>query len=231
MPQSARATFKPKAVAKALRVDRSVSMPQSARATFKQGLIEWQGVGRKFQCLNRHEQPSSRLLRSKTRVLAAVSMPQSARATFKRQPTRLAHYSSGSFQCLNRHEQPSSLCATRRVCASESFNASIGTSNLQASPIFSADRRRMRFQCLNRHEQPSSLVAFNNVYVMGCFNASIGTSNLQARGRARGIGIWAAFQCLNRHEQPSSPPPPATEIVIAEVSMPQSARATFKHLK
>ena len=38
------------------------------------------------------------------------------------------------------------------------------------------------------------------------------------------------FQCLNRHEQPSSPIQPIQGGRIDLVSMPQSARATFKQL-
>src|SRR5581483_9962915 len=61
------------------------------------------------------------------------------------------------------------------------FNASIGTSNLQACHLGSASRS-----------------------AGWCFNASIGTSNLQASISSVSHHWVSQFQCLNRHEQPSS---------------------------
>ncbi len=60
------------------------------------------------------------------------------------------------------------------------FNASIGTSNLQAISLMVLISSRL------------------------CFNASIGTSNLQAARPVVIDGVISMFQCLNRHEQPSS---------------------------
>ncbi len=133
-------------------------MPQSARATFKlrkitRGRAQWP----EFQCLNRHEQPSS------------TSSPPEASGKSRR------------FQCLNRHEQPSSSAkAAGQTLGGQRFNASIGTSNLQATTVI------------------PPLCQYCS------FNASIGTSNLQAVTRQRPNCIYLKFQCLNRHEQPSS---------------------------
>src|SRR5581483_9355177 len=109
-----------------------------------------------FQCLNRHEQPSSN----------ASSAAENAWSRF---------------QCLNRHEQPSSGSTRHKY----------------------AELAAM-FQCLNRHEQPSSMIRPGFVGQIDRFNASIGTSNLQALQNL--IERRLAFL----------------------VSMPQSARATFK---
>src|SRR5581483_10641164 len=159
------------------------------------------------------------------------------------------------FQCLNRHEQPSSYLSPGPVLPPPaSFNASIGTSNLQASVAHADAHADSQFQCLNRHEQPSSgtrrhpalpcgvvsmpqsaratfkpMLSTTLVLRSTSFNASIGTSNLQARYSApSGITVWGLFQCLNRHEQPSSECRRLFLSDCARVSMPQSARATFK---
>src|SRR5581483_523288 len=133
-------------------------MPQSARATFKLTKPASALARLAFQCLNRHEQPSSTppghrpgpylngfnasIGTSNLQALPPerreppcpmVSMPQSARATFKPLGSIAIHILTCQFQCLNRHEQPSSL----------SFRAGFALG-------------RIRFQCLNRHEQPSS---------------------------------------------------------------------------
>src|SRR5581483_11555149 len=85
----------------------------------------------RFQCLNRHEQPSS--------------------------SDGVQSFVKGiEFQCLNRHEQPSSICSAGLPFPTQSFNASIGTSNLQATRSPETPTARTPFQCLNRHEQPSS---------------------------------------------------------------------------
>src|SRR5581483_6519756 len=90
-----------------LEADRQVSMPQSARATFKPGNPDLEGIVRKFQCLNRHEQPSS----------------------FN---PRYGGCAEKQFQCLNRPEQPSTASRSGWEVPGQGFNASIGTSNLQA---------------------------------------------------------------------------------------------------
>src|SRR5581483_481068 len=153
MPQSARATFK-LWVGRWGQSDIAVSMPQSARATFKPPMQPGHmALGVWFQCLNRHEQPSSLLPAPAAYEAPAVSMPQSARATFKRQlsPESKVAY---MFQCLNRHEQPSSTMIASAVCVNSTF------------------------QCLNRHEQPSSRCVGGAEHARASFNASIGTSNL-----------------------------------------------------
>ncbi len=183
-----------------------VSMPQSARATFKPGLPgssasrePFQCLNRHeqpssrasglclrlpllFQCLNRHEQPSSRSAGQQARVRAYVSMPQSARATFKLLwnifPLKLLQTVSMP-QSARATFKPHAMAGLARL--SGSFNASIGTSNLQARVSYMARNGRI------------------------CFNASIGTSNLQAK--------------ITRNIKPQ----------FTLVSMPQSARATFKH--
>src|SRR5581483_7133242 len=87
MPQSARATFKLALAAVQSLLWRSVSMPQSARATFKRTRIPHDdGAEVWFQCLNRHEQPSSEEFEYLVSPSLDVSMPQSARATFKLRP-------------------------------------------------------------------------------------------------------------------------------------------------
>src|SRR5581483_3742365 len=110
-----------------------------------------------FQCLNRHEQPSSFIDDTSAIAWNPVSMPQSARATFKRTVSR-------SHSLMDdRVSMPQSARATFKPrvlrpdrLSGQCFNASIGTSNLQAY-----------------HPQV--------VLVDGTsFNASIGTSNLQA---------------------------------------------------
>src|SRR5581483_8309641 len=85
-----------------------------------------------FQCLNRHEQPSSLIRKGREFVLLGVSMPQSARPTFKQ------------------------IIVAENAGDDDGFNASIGTSNLQAIRQSTMPGRWSLFQCLNRHEQPSS---------------------------------------------------------------------------
>src|SRR5581483_9465090 len=136
----------------------------------------------------------------------SVSMPQSARATFK----PVVHLMFLLYVCVS---MPQSARATFKpdpkragVRAPGCFNASIGTSNLQANHRRRKCWRRRRFQCLNRHEQPSSQHSLCvHLSVLSGFNASIGTSNLQAIRQSTMPGRWSLFQCLNRHEQPSSP--------------------------
>ncbi len=158
-----------------------------------------------FQCLNRHEQPSSH---------ARPTQPGTGRA----------------FQCLNRHEQPSSRGDNDRIPARwDGFNASIGTSNLQARPRAARRRGWQEFQCLNRHEQPSSQTLTTIGNALAGFNASIGTSNLQAAryggpaGDRRDVSMpqsaRATFKLGQKIGQIS---------LNLFVSMPQSARATFK---
>ncbi len=157
-----------------------------------------------------------------------VSMPQSARATFKLPPhsirgwyCRCFNASIGTsnlqangitaltgdvvaFQCLNRHEQPSSPRRPGESAPSTGFNASIGTSNLQACPISTSSTS---IECFNASIGTSNLQAGRRRAtwpLTPSFNASIGTSNLQA-GSAFGSGTQTRA-----------------------VSMPQSARATFK---
>src|SRR5581483_11369821 len=204
MPQSARATFKPAATVRPTGTRWPVSMPQSARATFKLTPPHRPLLSMWFQCLNRHEQPASlhhhidHFCRCGFNASSGTSNLQ-ARAL----PTMRAV--GQSFQCLNRHEQPSS-----------------------SSPFNSRPSGRARFQCLNRHEQPSSVLVPSQPHEDASFNASIGTSNLQAKFPADALLSAQRFQCLNRHEQPSSLIQARLPSRKFKVSMPQSARATFK---
>src|SRR5581483_7576071 len=110
-----------------------------------------------------------------------VSMPQSARATFKRcrrerRRGRRAGFNA-SIGTSNLQARMGAWSAGLQGC----FNASIGTSNLQAGGYSALQKLHVcPFQCLNRHEQPSSTMIASAV----CVNST--------------------FQCLNRHEQPSS---------------------------
>ncbi len=157
------------------------------------------------------------------------------------------------FQCLNRHEQPSSMIRPGFVGQIDRFNASIGTSNLQAlqnlierrlaflvsmpqsaratfKPAWPdcASRSPIKFQCLNRHEQPSSVSRIEKPH--RCARVSMPQS-ARATFKPRYCIAEPApgrFQCLNRHEQPSSPRASHPHSRCTSVSMPQSARATFK---
>src|SRR5581483_2705805 len=254
MPQSARATFKLALAAVQSLLWRSVSMPQSARATFKRTRIPHDdGAEVWFQCLNRHEQPSSEEFEYLVSPSLDVSMPQSARATFKLRPlspvarrldVSMPQSARATFKLHRRH---------LRYCLESCFNASIGTSNLQAHRLavtFAHGR-----QGFNASIGTSNLQAPNSLLGVICldsFNASIGTSNLQAQGSSARSIVRPVFQCLNRHEQPSSVPSTGCPCRWHEfqclnrheqpssfarlnytgrlsfVSMPQSARATFK---
>src|SRR5581483_3042914 len=183
-------------------------MPQSARATFKRPdrrlIVEIQGAFQclnrheqpssrqasdsiyrrfKFQCLNRHEQPSSNQENCQAGSPNAVSMPQSARATFKPASSTATSTASPTFQCLNRHEQPSSsLLAGSIIIPGKVSMPQSARATFKPSLIDLAAAWIRQFQCLNRHEQPSSSIhkAVRGKKDDG-FNASIGTSNLQAR--------------------------------------------------
>ncbi len=279
MPQSARATFKP--VWRKHRVILSISFNASigtsnlqARSSRKRAISL---LG--FQCLNRHEQPSSivlaftlevierfnasigtsnlqaRTAAFRTRNWWLVSMPQSARATFK----------LSGWHCLccqSIVSMPQSARATFKrerlivpeILVGDRFNASIGTSNLQAQIYIAQGRHpdgvsmpqsaRATFKPAHKAignlvdllvSMPQSaratfkrtLAAIHDCHVH-CFNASIGTSNLQAGLLYVACVVLALFQCLNRHEQPSSLAAVIEDVAACYVSMPQSARATFK---
>src|SRR5581483_8530712 len=112
------------------------------------------------------------------------------------------------------------------------FNASIGTSNLQAQDGSARVQIAGRFQCLNRHEQPSSQKRIpQGVWRNERFNASIGTSNLQAWPHAVAPDSEPCFNASigTSNLQASSRVDPSKR--ICNVSMPQSARATFKQLQ
>ncbi len=254
MPQSARATFKPHSHTCRSR-QYSVSMPQSARATFKLGLagVAVDGISSfnasigtsNLQACSLPASTSSRrpcfnasigtsnlqAWRGADFLLPAfcrVSMPQSARATFKQVQGAMAEVHNAWFQCLNRHEQPSS--AARRglqprrsdvsmpqsalatfkpqqpcpINTSPScFNASIGTSNLQAGSIAGLAAALPGFNASIGTSNLQALDPLPGRARLARFNASIGTSNLQARLARPVMRRWP-------------------------VSMPQSARATFK---
>src|SRR5581483_6519757 len=253
MPQSARATFKP--MLSTTLVLRSTSFNASigtsnlqARYSAPSGITVW-GL---FQCLNRHEQPSSECRRLFLSDCARVSMPQSARATFKRPsptptltPTASFNASIGTsnlqafFGAGHQYNpiavsMPQSARATFKPRALSPrlgprlrFNASIGTSNLQAGKAIRRLKQIDRFQCLNRHEQPSSQET--PIWKVSCesFNASIGTSNLQASIRDTADALKSSF---NASIGPSNLQPQVDPVgrCRVKVSMPQSARATFK---
>src|SRR5581483_2833799 len=235
-------------------------MPQSARATFKLTKPASALARLAFQCLNRHEQPSSTppghrpgpylngfnasigtsnlqasrinsypyidvpvsmpqsaratfkpFVPGRLRIGEnSVSMPQSARATFKRKKVRFPHKSRSSFNASIGTSNLQALFESSKTSRWYRFNASIGTSNLQAHPVLTGWLSSVMFQCLNRHEQPSSAIKEPiGIIIFTRFNASIGTSNLQAALAQYPRSEMAGFQCLNRHEQPSSPVPEA----------------------
>src|SRR5581483_6215432 len=159
MPQSARATFKPRR--------------WPIRASASKGFNASIGTSN-LQAPGRHNRPAAPM---------EVSMPQSARATFK-----LPYHKriDEETSCFNASIGTSNLQAPELLKVNHvlhGFNASIGTSNLQACHLGSASRS-----------------------AGWCFNASIGTSNLQASISSVSHHWVSQFQCLNRHEQPSSLP-------------------------
>src|SRR5581483_2639045 len=132
MPQSARATFKPPGERQYLSAIQ-VSMPQSARATFKQpGKLPSGKSERGFNASIGTSNLQASLFDSYFDGQPDVSMPQSARATFKLS-SRTRRWRPA------RVSMPQSARATFKPVpcrvdnhARQSFNASIGTSNLQA---------------------------------------------------------------------------------------------------
>src|SRR5581483_4834743 len=110
-----------------------------------------------FQCLNRHEQPSSLIRKGREFVLLGVSMPQSARATFKQ------------------------IIVAENAGDDGGFNASIGTSNLQANTRSASILVSFQVSMPQSARATFKLYANQQCRADGaCFNASIGTSNLQA---------------------------------------------------
>src|SRR5581483_3038375 len=253
MPQSARATFK-QDYATGCHCCREVSMPQSARATFKrdQG-ANWDHHFYSFQCLNRHEQPSSGPCPISPIRNGGVSMPQSARATFKprargagatRRLVSMPQSARATFKLVSWAFLPHGYAGFNASIGTSNlqarmgawsaglqgcFNASIGTSNLQAGGYSALQKLHVcPFQCLNRHEQPSSTMIASAVCVNStfqCLNRHEQPSSTASNQNKCRVHL---FQCLNRHEQPSSPHGNQGSRLRRRVSMPQSARATFK---
>src|SRR5262245_19962679 len=107
-------------------------MPQSARSTFKLSFSRCAGILIKFQCLSRHDQPSSLQSLSRVHIDYLVSMPQSARSTFKPAEISTLYFLVSCFNASVGTINLQARCKQRAATVGKSFNASVGTINLQA---------------------------------------------------------------------------------------------------